>query len=81
MVQDFIEKYAKLIAEYKDDITITRNDIDDSFSEIVINAKKEDAGRLIGKDGKMISSIKSIIGGCKAKEDRAYRVIVKVIGE
>ena len=81
MVQDFIEKYAKLIAEHKDDISIERKDVDESFSEIIINARKEDAGRLIGKDGKMISSIKSIIGGCKAKEDRAYRIIVKVIGE
>ena len=81
MVQDFIQKYAKLIAVNKDDISVVREDKDETFSEIIINAKKEDAGRLIGKDGKMISSIKSIISGCKAKEDRSYRIVVKVIDE
>ena len=81
MIEEFIESYAKLIVSDPDGINVSKNDIDDNFSEIVINAKKVDAGKLIGKDGKMITSIKTLINGCKAKEDKTYKVLVKVIDE
>ncbi len=77
MVENFILEFAKLIADYPNEIEIERKDIDDSFSEIVIKANKSDTGKLIGKNGKMISSIKTIISGCKAKENRSFRVVVK----
>jgi len=81
MVDQFIETYAKIISNHPDDIRVERTDVDDSFSEILIYARKEDAGKLIGKEGKMISSIKTMISGCKAKENRSYRVLVKIIEE
>ena len=77
MVEDFILEFAKLISDYPEEIEIDRKDIDDSFSEILIIANKQDTGKLIGKNGKMITSLKTIISGCKAKENRSYRVVVK----
>jgi len=81
MVENFIESFAKIIATYSEDVRVERKDIDDSFSEITIFARGEDAGKLIGKEGKMINAIKTLISGCKAKEDRNYRVIVKTVEE
>ena len=77
MVEDFILEFAKLIADYPDEIKINRKDLDDNFSELIIEANKADTGKLIGKNGKMITSLKTLISGCKAKENRSYRVIVK----
>ncbi len=77
MAEKFILEFAKLIADHPEEITITRNDVDDTFSEIVVKANKSDTGKLIGRDGKMISSLKTIITGCKAKENRSYRVTIK----
>jgi len=77
MADKFILEFAKLVADRPEEVSVTRNDIDDGFSEIIVRANKSDTGKLIGKDGKMISSIKSIISGCKAKEGRAYRVTIK----
>ena len=77
MVEDFILEFAKLIADHPEEIDISRKDLDDSFSEIVVKANKADTGKLIGKNGKMITSLKTIISGCKAKENRSYRVVVK----
>ncbi len=34
---------------------------------------------VIGKDGKMINAIKTVIIGCKAKDNTSYRVTVKAI--
>ena len=77
MVENFILEFAKLIADYPNEINIDRKDIDENFSEVVITANKIDTGKLIGKNGKMITSLKTIISGCKAKENRSYRVVVK----
>ena len=76
MAEKFILEFAKLIAEYPDEIEVKRVDIDDTFSEIEILANKSDTGKLIGKNGKMISSLKTILTGCKAKENRSYRVTI-----
>ncbi len=77
MAEQFILEFAKLIADKPEAISVSREDIDDTFSEIILRADKKDTGKLIGKEGKMISSLKSIISGCKAKEGRSYRVTIK----
>ena len=77
MADKFIYSFARLIADKPEAISVTRKDVDDSFTEIFLWADKVDTGKLIGKNGKMISSLKTIISGCKAKEGRAYRVTIK----
>ncbi|MCW1361178.1 KH domain-containing protein [Campylobacter sp. CCS1377] len=79
MVEKFLKEYAKLIAEYPDKIQIQRNNLGENFSEIIIFADKIDAGRLIGKNGKMISAIKTVILACKVKDSTSYRVSIKTI--
>lgn len=77
MVDKFLEEFAKLIATYPEKVKVKRVDVDDSFSEIIICADSSDTGKLIGKNGKMINAIKTVIIGCKAKDQRSYRVTVK----
>lgn len=77
MIEKFIEEYARLIAAEPDKISVEREDVSDGFSEITIFADGSDVGKLIGKDGKMISAIKTMISGCKAKDGVSYRVVVK----
>ncbi len=77
MVHEFLETFAKLIVDNPDNVKVEKIDVDDSFSEIIIRADKGDTGKLIGKDGKMINSIKTVISGCKAKNGKSYRITVK----
>ncbi len=77
MADKFIYTFATLIASKPDEIRIERKDVDETFSEITLFADKSDTGKLIGKEGKMISALKSVISGCKAKENRSYRIIIK----
>ncbi len=81
MADKFILSFARLIADKPEEITIKREDVDETFSEIFLWTDKGDTGKLIGKNGKMISSLKTIISGCKAKDGRAYRVTIKANGE
>ncbi len=81
MVEKFVEKYAKLIASLPDEIRVERVDVNEGYSEITIYANRADAGKLIGKEGKMIGAIKTLISGCKAKDGVSYKVNVKIAQE
>ncbi len=76
MIEKFIEDFAKLIVAEPRQIKIESIENGDLY-EITIYAHKDDLGRLIGKDGKMIGAIKTFISGCKAKNGKNYKINVK----
>ncbi len=78
MITDFIAQYAQLIATYPDDIRIDLRE-GGEVSEITLYANQSDIGKLIGKEGKMIGAIKTVISGCKAKDGKSYRINVEAI--
>ena len=77
MVTDFLLTYTKLLVENPEDISVEIMEIDENFDEITLFANREDVGKLIGKNGRMINAIKTVISGCKAKGGKNYRVNVK----
>ena len=81
MVEDFVRDFAKMIASHPELISVKRQNLGENFDEIVIYAHKEDAGKLIGKEGRMINALKTVISGCKAKDGISYRVNVQAIEE
>lgn len=78
MVTDFVAEFAKLIAQYPEDIRVDLNDSNEVI-ELVLYANQADVGKLIGKEGKMIGAIKTVISGCKAKDGKSYRINVEPI--
>ena len=79
MVEELISSYAKLLVNNPDDIRVEIKSFDDAPDEITIYALGDDIGKLIGKEGRMINSIKTFISGCKAKGGKNYRVNVKPV--
>jgi len=78
MVKDFLSRYAKLLVNNPEDISVDIiESAEEDFDEIILFANSEDIGKLIGKEGRMISSIKTVISGCKAKGGKNYRMSVK----
>ena len=78
MISEFVADFAKLIASYPDDIRVEMQESDD-VTEIILYANQADIGKLIGKEGKMIGAIKTVISGCKAKDGISYRINVEAI--
>ena len=78
MISEFVAQFAKLIATYPDDIKVQIKD-GDEITEIVLYANQADVGKLIGKEGKMIGAIKTVISGCKAKDGMSYRINVEPV--
>ena len=77
MVVDFVVEFAKLLSFEPDKIKSEVIPHED-FDEIIIYAKKADAGRIIGKEGSMVRAIKAVIDGCKVKENKNYKITVKI---
>lgn len=78
MISDFVASFAKLIVSNPEDIRVEVNE-GDEITEIVLFANQSDIGKLIGKEGKMIGAIKTVISGCKAKDGVSYRINVESI--
>jgi hypothetical protein len=78
MIADFVAGFAKLLATYPEDIRVESHQ-GDEVTEIVLHANQADVGKLIGKEGKMIGAIKTLISGCKAKDGQSYRINVEPI--
>ncbi len=79
MVKDFILSYAKLIVKHPELLRVEEESISEEYDEILLYAHNEDVGKLIGKEGRMINAIKSVISGCKAKGGKNYRVNVRAV--
>ncbi|QOY51582.1 KH domain-containing protein [Candidatus Sulfurimonas baltica] len=78
MIADFVAQFAKLIASNPDDVRVEVKD-GDEITEILLYANQADIGKLIGKEGKMIGAIKTVISGCKAKDGVSYRINVEAV--
>ena len=79
MVTDFLLTYTKLLVNNPENISLEIKEVNENFDEITLFAHSEDVGKLIGKEGRMINSIKTVISGCKAKGGKNYRVNVKPV--
>jgi len=79
MSEDFILTYAKLISSHPDEIVVETSSLTEDMDEITIYAHKQDLGKLIGKAGKMVTAIKTVVSGCKAKGGKSYKLNVRAV--
>lgn len=77
MSEEFILTYAKLISSCPEDVSVESNSYTEEMDEITIYANKQDLGKLIGKGGKMVTAIKTVVSGCKAKGGKSYKLNVR----
>ena len=78
MIADFVAQFARLIASNPEDVSVNVKE-GDEITEIILYANQNDIGKLIGKSGKMIGAIKTVISGCKAKDGISYRINVEAV--
>jgi uncharacterized protein len=78
VIADFVAQFARLIASNPEDVSVNVKE-GDEITEIILYANQNDIGKLIGKSGKMIGAIKTVISGCKAKDGVSYRINVEAV--
>lgn len=80
MIEDFLKAYAKKIISKPQSIDIKINNANDGICEITILVDSDDVGRLIGREGRMVSSLKTFISGVKAKNGKHYKIAIAPLG-
>ncbi|WP_156242847.1 KH domain-containing protein [Helicobacter ailurogastricus] len=75
-IENFVVEYCKKIVSYPQVLRVQVRLIEPGIKEVCICANPLDMGRVIGKDGKMVSAIKAFISGVKAKDGFGYKIVV-----
>lgn len=78
MISRFVEEYAKKLASNPEVIRVEFREAEGQ-AEIILFSSQEDMGKFIGKNGKMIRSLKNVLSGCKLKNGVNYKIIVQSI--
>ncbi|MDN5342179.1 KH domain-containing protein [Oceanotoga sp. DSM 15011] len=75
-MKELLESILKRIVKKPEEVTIVEFDEEDSIIfEIVVNP--QDVGQIIGRDGRTIKSINTILNAAKGENDKKF--VLKVI--
>ncbi|GHP72933.1 RNA-binding protein [Helicobacter pylori] len=72
----FLEKYLKKVVSFPQALSVEYTLLEDKVKQITIYTHPSDMGHVIGKEGKMVSTIKAFISGVKAKDGFSYKIVV-----
>lgn len=76
MYKELLEYIVKNLVTYPDKVEISQNITDDKVS-LKLTVAKEDMGRVIGKEGRIIRSIREIIYAYASKESKKATIDVE----
>lgn len=64
---------------YEDKVTVTQSVLEDETISINVNVASEDVGRVIGKGGKIATSIRTIAYAAASKENQKVKVNIDAL--
>ncbi|PID70687.1 RNA-binding protein [bacterium DOLZORAL124_38_8] len=74
-IRDFVEYLVLSLCEDKDAVSITES-VDDRGNLIIISVAEADMGRLIGRAGKNISALRTLVNVMAARTEQRYSLKV-----
>ncbi len=75
-MENFVKVIIENLVENKDQVEVT-TEIDGKVIVINVKVAESDAGKVIGKNGKVVQSIRTIVRSVSAKTNKRY--VVKVV--
>ena len=75
-LEGFVDYVVKALVDYPDEVTVDTVDKDDGSSSIQIRCRKEDIGKIVGKRGKTIMAIRSLVSGAAGRQRKRVSVDV-----
>ena len=74
-VEGFVEYVVKSLVDYPDEVSITTVDNQEGAT-IQIRCRKEDIGKIVGKHGKIIMAIRSLVSSAAGRQRKRISVDV-----
>ena len=75
-MKELLEYLAKSLVDYPDDVSVTEVDGEQSIV-LELRVNESDMGKVIGKQGRIAKSIRTVIKAASGKESK--RVIVEIV--
>jgi len=72
-MKDLLEVIIKGLVEHKDSVSITEK-VNNNFTTYQVKVDQADMGRVIGKQGKMAKSIKTVMKAAATKQHKKINV-------
>jgi uncharacterized protein len=76
-VEDLLEFLARALVDQPDQVSIESFDEDDGTIVLEIHVAEDDVGKIIGRGGRTISSVRTVIRAVASRRDE--RVLVDVV--
>jgi predicted RNA-binding protein YlqC (UPF0109 family) len=68
-VKELAQYLAKQLVDRPEDVEVSTTE-DEGVTQLLLRVADEDKGKVIGKQGKVIKAIRSVVGIAAAKQDR-----------
>ena len=75
-MKELVEVIAKALVDYPDEVVVTET-VKDKATIIELKVAKSDIGKVIGRQGRIAKSIRSVVKAAATKEDK--KVIVDIM--
>lgn len=76
-LEGFVDYVVKALVDVPEEVNVTTEDGENDTRVIKIKCRKEDTGKIIGKKGKTIIALRSLVGGAAGRLQE--RVTVEVV--
>jgi predicted RNA-binding protein YlqC (UPF0109 family) len=73
-LEELVSFLARSLVDNPDEVEVTGTEKDDSRVDLEIRVAQEDMGRVIGRQGKTIRAIRSVVKAAAVKADRRVDV-------
>ena len=75
-LEGFVDYVVKALVDYPDEVSVETVEKEDGSSSIQIRCRKEDIGKIVGKRGKTIMAIRSLVSGAAGRQRKRVSVDV-----
>lgn len=74
-MNEIVEYIAKVLVNYPEDVEVI-SETNDGVVDIKLLVNAEDMGKIIGKQGKIANSIRTILKACAIKEEKKVNLVI-----
>jgi predicted RNA-binding protein YlqC (UPF0109 family) len=76
-VEEVLEYLVRALVDEPDQVTVEGFEEDDGTVVLEVHVADEDAGKVIGRGGRTVAALRSVMKACSVRHDR--RVLVDVV--
>ncbi|TAH72206.1 MAG: KH domain-containing protein [Anaerolineaceae bacterium] len=75
-MKELVEVIAKSLVDHPDEVVVTERETDKSIT-VILKVASDDMGKVIGKQGRIAKSIRTVVKAAATKDDK--KVIVEIM--